>query len=93
MLFRSSALALKDDIFLFTVEELEEEDIGGNGKSGGRVEREVSSSGALQSSQTKGGNWILQKTGRFAHSKKYVETLVRYFPTLSIVSVKSIIPR
>ena len=75
------------------MEELQEEDSGGNGKSGERVEREVSSSGALQSSQTKGVNWILQKTGRFAHSREYLETLVRFFPTLSIVSVKNIIPR
>ena len=75
------------------MEEKEKEDIGGNVKSEGKIEREVSSTGALLPSHVKGGNWVLQTTGRFAHSRKYIEALVGSFPTLSIVSVKDIIPR
>jgi predicted TPR repeat methyltransferase len=39
------------------------------------------------------GNWILQKSGRFAHTKRYVRELVESLPKLSVLSMKSIIPR
>lgn len=38
-------------------------------------------------------NWILQKSGRFAHSKSYIENLLSLFPNLEVVSMEDIIPR
>ena len=41
----------------------------------------------------KGGNWVLQKSGRFCHSQDYIERLIESFPSLSISSIDRIVPR
>ena len=41
----------------------------------------------------KAGKWILQKSGRFAHSEEYLRELISSFSNLNIISLTKIIPR
>jgi predicted TPR repeat methyltransferase len=83
-----SKLAVKSDIFIFTVEEnirQEAIDVSLNGDVS-----KFKDDSNIKPSQS---NWILQTSGRFAHSKGYVNSLVNMFENLGIISMVHIVPR
>ena len=103
-----ATLARKGDLFIFTVEELEKEKEEENESDIGTDDVIVGVEGMVTSiedkeiqtqTQTKkgnrgkGGNWVLQKSGRFSHSQDYIERLIESFPSLSISSIDRIVPR
>ena len=102
-----TTLARKGDLFIFTVEELEkekEENVNENetdiddvivGVEGmvTSIEDKETQTQTKKGNRGKGGNWVLQKSGRFSHSKDYIERLIESFPSLSISSIDRIVPR
>lgn len=113
-----SKLAIKGDVFIFTVEEnIRKEKIEKNekiveemkiidGEGEGRGEAKVNDVyedisltgevfGAIDNSKTglELSNWILQTSGRFAHSEGYIYSLVDSFKNLGVVSMTHIVPR
>lgn len=73
--------------------------VGGEGNLENIVYKDVSLDGDMSESkdnskiEPRPSNWILQTSGRFAHSKGYVNSLVDIFENLSIISVEHIVPR
>jgi predicted TPR repeat methyltransferase len=99
-----SKLSFKGDVFIFTVEEYiqkqpVESGVGSEGNLEDVVYKDISLDGDVSESKDNSKiepsplNWILQTSGRFAHSKGYVNSLVDMFENLSIISMEHIVPR
>lgn len=90
-----SGLALPGDFLIFTIEnkDIDESNIPVEVEVGADVQAVATPLVSLKEMKKRTADWILQKSGRFAHSKEYVKKVIKSLPNLSIVTFQDIVPR
>ena len=90
-----SGLAVTGDHLIFTIEnkDIDESNIPVEVEVGADVQAVATPLVSLKEMKKRTADWILQKSGRFAHSREYVKKVVKTLPNLSIVTFQDIVPR